>query len=264
MTGLPSLVKYAQAQLPDCNSHLESCTTDRLKRGIAGLAKCLLSKSSQREKILRHYLDMCVPNGKKQFRLPADNLLKLPTAISMQRDVKVHKGHRHALHRLHNGSRPRIDANQFISQVGLAPFRAGCGLCKQIQSRPLTVFSQQSTCPCSEMAAEVHVTKEESVARRRRGRVQCGELMQRGGGRSGGLSTSTSILRLRGQQTSLACTSCAALDARRFVGRSFLNELAAEGMARERRYDGVSIINNNNGRGDALPCSQERVQLPMS
>ena len=38
---------------------------------------------------------------------------------------------------------------------------------------------------------------------------------------------------------SLTCTSCAALDAPRFIGRSFLNELAAEGMTRERRYDEV-------------------------
>lgn len=38
----------------------------------------------------------------------------------------------------------------------------------------------------------------------------------------------------------LTCTNCAALDGPRFVGRSFLNELAAEGRARERRYDGGS------------------------
>lgn len=49
------------------------------------------------------------------------------------------------LHRLHNGSRPFIGANRFISRVELAPFRTGCGLSKRLQSRRLvTVFSVQA------------------------------------------------------------------------------------------------------------------------
>jgi hypothetical protein len=45
------------------------------------------------------------------------------------------------LHRPLCSSRPLMDANQFISRVGLAPFRAGCGLSQPRQSRPQTVFS---------------------------------------------------------------------------------------------------------------------------
>ncbi len=138
-------------------------------------------------------------------------------------------------------------ANQFISEVGLAPVRAGCGLSKPRQSSCLTVFfrCRQSTCPGSGMAAELHHTKEESVAPRQGERVQRGKSMrgEKERGREGERERRAGVTRRRPGHVNTAalckrhvCTS-SALDAARFVGCSFPNELAAEGMARERRYD---------------------------
>jgi hypothetical protein len=60
-----------------------------------------------------------------------------------------------------------------------------------------------------------------------------------GGGGSSSSSEAGQTRQLLRRCRGLTRTSGAALDAPRFIGRSFLNELAAEGMARERRYDEV-------------------------
>lgn len=124
--------------------------------------------------------------------MTSDNLSEVGRRhLDSQRYVETQKSLA-SLHRLHNGSRPLIDANQFISRVGLIPFGAGCGLSKPCQSKPLTVFSSQGR-PLAQVPAWQRncITKEEGVAPRQGGVCSPASSAQRvhtqgGGGSSDG------------------------------------------------------------------------------
>lgn len=112
-----------------------------------------------------------------------------------------------------------------------------------LQSSRLTVSARrQSTCPSPGVAAELHHTKEQGVAAR------CGErvpwcVAMRSAAVAAAVRLANHVNRRRRPSPARAYAGGAARprrergDEARFGRRSFLNELAAEGMARERRYD---------------------------